>query len=547
MPIGEGTRLGAYEVQEFVGRGAMGVVYKAWHDALARPAAVKVLQALAPDSEATSRFRREAQSIAQMRHPNILNVFDFGEYEGIPYMIVEYVPGGSLAERLKAGPALDHQHAVAVLHGLAAGLDYAHSLGVVHRDVKPANVLVGRDEAPILADFGLAKLLQSASVKSATGVTTGTPAYMAPEQVTGSAVGPAADRYALAAVAYELLTGAPPFSGEGVLELLYAHVHRDPPPPSERDPQLSKNVDTVLLHGLAKRPEARWASCREMVDALEKALQGHAVAPPVAPLATPARAAAPVEATMVIGPSAALTPAVPAAATGPRRRFPVLAVAASAVVVLVVIAVAAVLLRGATQPTLSAAPTSVIAGAQVRVTAHHLPAGQQGSISIASTPQELATFKADARGDLDQEVRIPADLSGHHDLELCWNSACHAAAGINVLRRAAAAPTPTPTPARIFTPAILVSSTSPKLGSSLRVDGHGFDPQRQYSLGLAQAGKDTALQSPTFVQPNGTWTANVVVPAGLQTGNAELVACIYASGTAPRADECDRQLVQLQK
>jgi hypothetical protein len=545
MPVGEGTRLGAYEVQEFVGRGAMGVVYKAWHDALARPAAVKVLQALAPDSEATSRFRREAQSIAQMRHPNILNVFDFGEFEGVPYKIVEYVPGGSLAERLRAGQPPDHRHTVSVLRGLAAALDYAHSLGVVHRDVKPANVLVGRDEAPILADFGLAKLLQSASVKSATGVTTGTPAYMAPEQVTGSAVGPAADRYALAAVAYELLTGAPPFSGEGVLELLYAHVHRDPRPPSERNPQLSKAVDTVLLHGLAKRPEARWASCREMVDALEKALQGQPVAPPTAPLTTPPRAAAPLEATMVMAPNAALAAAAPAAASTPRRRFPILPMAAGAVIALVVIAVVALLLRGAGQPTLAAAPASVTAGATVRLTAHNLPAKQQGSIAIASTAQELATFKADAKGNLDQEVRIPADLSGRHDLKLCWNSACHATASISVQpeRRA----TPAPTPTRIFTPAILVSSTSPKLGSSLRVDGHGFDPQREYSLVLAQGGKETALQSPSFVQPNGTWTANVVVPGSLQPGNAELVACVYSSGNAARADECVREQIQLQK
>jgi len=529
MAIGEGTRLGAYEVQEFVGRGAMGVVYKAWHDALARPAAVKVLQALAPDSEATARFRREAQSIAQMRHPNILNVFDFGEYEGVPYMIVEYVPGGSLAERLKAGRPPDAAHFVPMLRGLAAGLDYAHSLGVVHRDVKPANVLVGRDDAPILADFGLAKLLQSASVKSPTGVTTGTPAYMAPEQVTGSAVGPAADRYALAAVAYELLTGTPPFSGEGVLELLYAHVHRDPPPPSERNPRLSKDVDSVLLHGLAKQPEARWASCREMVDALDKALQGQAVAP--------------VEATMVMARDPARAPA--SAPPAARRRFPILPLVAGALIALALVALVLLLLRGAAQPTLTASPGTVSAGGTVRVTAHRLPAHQEGSISIASTPQELARFQADAQGNLDQEVRIPADLTGRHDLELCWSGACHASAVVSVQpeRRA----TPTPTATRVFSPAILVSSTSPKLGTAIRVDGHGFDPQRQYSLVLAQGGKEMALQNPGAVQPNGTFTANVVIAAGLQPGNAELVACIYTSGSVPRADECVREQLQLQK
>ena len=276
MPIEPGVRIGAYEVQEYVGRGAMGVVYRAFHDGLARPAAVKVLQALAPDSDALGRFRREAQSIAQMRHPNILNVFDFGEYEGMPYMIVEYVPGGALDGRLTRGQPLPREEAVRLLKGIAGGLDYAHSLGVVHRDIKPANVLLGPGEAPILADFGLAKLLQSSSLKSMTGVATGTPAYMAPEQATGTPVGPAADRYALATMAYQLLTGTVPFQNEGILELLYAHVHRPPDAASSRNPELNEHVDAVLARGLAKDPEERWSSCADFVDRLEAALTGRA-------------------------------------------------------------------------------------------------------------------------------------------------------------------------------------------------------------------------------------------------------------------------------
>src|SRR2546427_199714 len=226
LPIEPGTRLGPYEVQEVIGQGAMGVVYRAYHAELERVGAVKVLQAIGPDSDSKARFQREAQAIAHMRHPNILNVYDFGEYGGTPYMIVEFVPGGSLADRLRSGP-VDRQAALAFLRGIAEALDYAHSLGIVHRDVKPANVLLGPDNTPILADFGLAKLLESTSIRSITGITTGTPAYMSPEQVTGSEVGPAADRYSLATIAYELFTGAYPFDGEGVLEMLYAHVHRD--------------------------------------------------------------------------------------------------------------------------------------------------------------------------------------------------------------------------------------------------------------------------------------------------------------------------------
>src|SRR2546426_1519886 len=184
VSIGTGTKLGQYEVQDFIGQGAMGVVYRAYHAQLARTGAVKVMQAITPDEDSIARFRREAQAIAHMRHPNILNVFDFGEFQGTPYMIVEYVEGGSLSARLKRSP-IDQEAALRYLQGIGEALDYAHSHGIVHRDVKPANVLLGPEDAPILADFGLVKLMESSSIASLTGVTTGTPAYMAPEQVAG--------------------------------------------------------------------------------------------------------------------------------------------------------------------------------------------------------------------------------------------------------------------------------------------------------------------------------------------------------------------------
>ena len=172
--------------------------------------------------------------------------------------------------------------------------------------MKPANVLVDARGNPVLADFGLAKLLQSASVKTVSGVTTGTPAYMAPEQVMGAAVGPPADTYALATMAYEFLAGVIPFEGEGVLELLYAHVHRQPPPASSRNPELSPAVDAVLARGLAKDPAARWESAAEMTSALRAAL-------------VQSSAPAPVEATMALPPGA--PPALPAPAGRSRRGY----------------------------------------------------------------------------------------------------------------------------------------------------------------------------------------------------------------------------------
>src|ERR1700674_3774998 len=249
----------------------MGLVYRAFHVQLERAGAVKVLQALSPDPDTSARFRHEARAIAQMRHQNIVNVYDFGEYEGTPYMIVEYVPGGSLADRLSQR-RMHHAEALQHLRGIAAGLDYAHELGIVHRDVKPANVLLERDDTPVLADFGLVKLLRGTSLKSMTGLTTGTPAYMAPEQVTGSSVGPSADRSSPATIAYEIQTGVIPFDGEGIIELLYAQVHREPMPPSARDASLGAQVDTVIMRGLSKDPAARWESCTAFVGALAEAL-----------------------------------------------------------------------------------------------------------------------------------------------------------------------------------------------------------------------------------------------------------------------------------
>ncbi len=250
----------------------MGMVYLARHEALDRTAAVKVMLAIGDDPLAIARFRREGRAIALLRHPNIVTVYDYGEYEGAPYMIEEYIDGGSLAARLQAGKP-KHSDAIRLLRGMAAGLDYAHQRGVVHRDVKPANVLMAAEGAPVLADFGLAKVEQQATM-TASGVATGTPAYMAPEQITDEGeIGPATDIYALATVAYEMLTGRFPFESDNVMRLLMSKVRDDPTPPTERDPQLPRRVDSVLLRGLAREPAGRWKSCSMMVEALAAVLE----------------------------------------------------------------------------------------------------------------------------------------------------------------------------------------------------------------------------------------------------------------------------------
>jgi len=478
VSIGTGTKLGQYEVQDFIGQGAMGVVYRAYHAQLARTGAVKVMQAITPDEDSIARFRHEAQAIAQMRHPNILNVFDFGEYQGTPYMIVEYVPGGSLASKL-SGAQLDQAVALKYLRGIAAGLDHAHGLGIVHRDVKPANVLLEKDNTPVIADFGLAKLLQGTSLKSMTGVTTGTPAYMAPEQVTGSHAGPPADRYSLATIAYEMLTGVIPFDGEGLMEVLYAQVHRDPLPPSARNSELSPDVDAVVMRGLAKDPAARWESATAFVDALAAALAGKpvpAAARPVAmapalastlPLAAPVGAApvAPVAAKVdAVKPNATIAMAYPAPAqpvTEKKSHKRLYAIIAAAALLLLLIS-SVVLIAALRTPTLSLSSSTVNAGDTVVANATNLPPNQNGEFQLRST-LHIFPFHADSNGHVSMPIQVPRNIgAGDHTVTICYNSKCRNTVTLHVLEPAGfASPAPGSTPG-----ASPVSSPTPTGGTS---------------------------------------------------------------------------------
>jgi len=464
VSIGTGTKLGQYEVQDFIGQGAMGVVYRAYHAQLARTGAVKVMQAITPDEDSIVRFRHEAQAIAQMRHPNILNVFDFGEYQGTPYMIVEYVPGGSLANRLN-GPQLDQATALKYLRGIASGLDHAHGLGIVHRDVKPANVLLEKDDTPVIADFGLAKLLQGSSLKSMTGVTTGTPAYMAPEQVTGSHAGPPADRYSLSTIAYEMLTGVIPFDGEGLMEVLYAQVHRDPLPPSARNSALNPQVDAVIMRGLAKDPAARWETATAFVDALEAALAGKlepalaktvVMAPPIAstlaltaPIAAGAAVAVapPPARADAAGRSATVAMAYPAPTAQrvaeKKSHKGLYAIIAGAAILLLLLS-SVVLIAALRTPTLSLSASTVTAGESVVANATNVPANQNGEIQLHST-LHVFTFHADSNGHVSQPIVVPRNIgAGNHTVTICWASRCRNSVTLHVIEPGVALASPTP-------------------------------------------------------------------------------------------------------
>jgi eukaryotic-like serine/threonine-protein kinase len=311
--IAEGTVIGPYLVQDRIGQGASAIVHRGWHDDLQRTVAMKFLPLL-HQPLAKSRFVREARALRRLDHPNIVEVLDTGEYEGTPFMVFDFIPAGSLADQMGLQP-LTSAEAMAVLNGIAKGLDHAHKHGIIHRDVKPANVLLNSSGAPVIADFGLARLLEQPSA-TATGMFAGTPAYMSPEQAEGGEIGPRADQYSLAAMAYELLTGQVPFPGDTVSEVLTALLTREPVPPSTVRSGLSPEVDKAILRGLSKKPENRWPTCQALVDAILGAMVGSAPVPYVASNGTDPRIRA-----LNIGPSEPyLTIVMPYSQVQPRRK-----------------------------------------------------------------------------------------------------------------------------------------------------------------------------------------------------------------------------------
>ena len=296
MKLEAGTTIGPYRVVSELGRGGMATVYKAHQAALARYVAIKVLpEFFATEPGFKERFQQEAVAVANLRHPNIPAVFDYGETDGVTYIVSEFVDGGTLTEQL--GKPLPVEYAIELLTPLAGALDYAHSRGVLHRDVKPSNVLLEHDGTPILSDFGLAKMM-TGSQKGLTqsGMIVGTPEYMAPEQCEGAPdLTPAADLYALAVVAYEMLTGRPPFTAETPVAVIMAQINNTLPPPRQLNPELSEAVEKVLLKALAKEPKDRYRTCQIFIRELAEAARARVVATaaPAAPAACTATAAAP--------------------------------------------------------------------------------------------------------------------------------------------------------------------------------------------------------------------------------------------------------------
>jgi eukaryotic-like serine/threonine-protein kinase len=262
-----------YRVVRHLANGGMASVWEAHDELLSRDVAVKVLAShLGEDERARRRFQREARAAAGLSsHPNVVTIYDVGEHKNRVFMVMEIMRGGTVGDRLRSGRDIPHETALRWLREAAAALDAADDAGVVHRDIKPANLLLDSHDRLAVADFGIARLAWEDQL-TATGQVLGTAAYLSPEQAMGEAATAASDRYALAVVAYELLTGSRPFEAEHFAAQARAHVEDPPPPASTRAPELSRAVDAVLERGLAKDPEDRWPSASAFVDALERTL-----------------------------------------------------------------------------------------------------------------------------------------------------------------------------------------------------------------------------------------------------------------------------------
>ena len=264
---------GRYEVEDLVGTGGMSSVYRARDSVLGRRVALKILhEHFSRDDEYVERFRREARAIARLNHPNIVTVIDRGEFEGRQFIVFEHVRGENLKDHVRRQGPLPVEEALALTHQVARGLGFAHEHGIVHRDVKPQNVLLDESGSPKVTDFGIARSLDPKDGLTETGAVLGTSDYISPEQASGRRVDERSDQYSLGVLLYELLTGEVPYPADSIMAAAMRHLHDPVPSARERRPDVPPEVDAIIARAMAKDPRDRFPSMAAMEAALEACL-----------------------------------------------------------------------------------------------------------------------------------------------------------------------------------------------------------------------------------------------------------------------------------
>ncbi|MBI4787151.1 MAG: SUMF1/EgtB/PvdO family nonheme iron enzyme [Chloroflexi bacterium] len=279
MNFTPGENIGPYRITEQLGQGGMATVFKAYHAMLDRYVAIKALHpAFKSDPNFLGRFEREARIIAKLDHPNIIPIYDFAQHDGVPYLVIRYVEGETLKAVLRNGH-LAPAHVLGILRPIADALAYAHSQGIFHRDIKPSNIILANDGHVYLADFGLARIAQSAETTLSHDALIGTPQYISPEQAKSQTVDARSDIYSLGIVMFEMLTGRVPFSSDTPYAVIHDQIYTRLPLPTTINPDLSPAIERVLLKTLAKEPEARYANANALRAAFERAVGGSRVLP----------------------------------------------------------------------------------------------------------------------------------------------------------------------------------------------------------------------------------------------------------------------------
>jgi tRNA A-37 threonylcarbamoyl transferase component Bud32 len=357
---------GRYVLEELVGAGGMSSVYRAHDQLLERDVALKILHSTyREDEEAVERFRREAQAVARLSHPNVVTVIDRGEEDGHQFIVFEYVDGATLKDHLaKRGP-LPPEEALAIAIEVGEALAYAHGHGIVHRDVKPQNVILNGSGSAKVTDFGIARSVDVEKDLTETGMVIGTGDYIAPEQASGQPVVPASDVYGLGCVLFELLTGSPPFSGSGFVDIAMQHIHAPPPSVLERRPDLPPRIAAAVERALAKDPDDRFPSMDAFVAELR------------ACLAEPEPATD--ETTTVLS-------RVAPARTRPRRRIGPMVPIAAGLTIVAGVAALLVLVGGGAGPRITGASAKPV---KLRAVASFDPQGDDGEEHASEVP--LAT------------------------------------------------------------------------------------------------------------------------------------------------------------